>query len=439
MIPPVIDLSETLNKVSAKIEQLDKKVYQYKFIITAIDSKMRETACLAAEVANCQLEIIQHLLSVPSQERDFSIAKQSLEEKLEEVRKNYLDNYTFHLNAKETYIEDDQQKILTDDKREKLKQEFSQKMDEAISFYKNKTIIDENTNLNITRSHLEENIIKTQEIYNALFKEKKNLTKEQNQQVASISSEYNQLLEEKKNIMRDLKVTDIYSATQVGAMDFVIEKINSLYFFNKKSTLNKPDKNGFTALHYAAYHNRLDVLILLLEQGANPSIKDSYGYQPLHWAAKQGAYATVRTLIEHKAPINGKGEYNRTPIHMSVFNGKIETTIFLLKNEANINSQTSIEDHKKTPLHDAVIHGDTEMVATLVGYSCLNVNLKDSMDHTPLYYAIADCRVDIAKLIIEHPSYSMPSDCGDPNHISKLIELNPNNHIEKLLRSYFHG
>ena len=423
MIPPVIDLSEKLNYVSSRIDQLNKKIHRYQFIITAIDTKLKETACLAAEVAFCQLEIIQNLLNIPSRERDFSIIQDSLDEKLKKVREDYLDNYNYHLLAQKEYIEDGQKKILTDDKSEELKNEFAKKMDEAISFYKNKTDIDENSNLNIIKSHLEEKIIKTQEIYDALFKEKKNLTKEQNKQMSSISSEYNQLLEEKKNMMRELKVTDIYSATQVGAMDFVIKKIDSLYFFNKRSTLNRLDNNGFSPLHYAAYHNRFDILMLLLEQGASCLVRDSYGYQPLHWAAKQGVYAIVRTLIEHNAPINGKGEYGRTPLHMAVFNGKIATTILLLDKRANINSQTSQEDNQKTPLHDAVIHGDAGMVKALVKYSDLNVNLTDSMNHTPLYYAIADGLLDIAELIMKHSSYSMPLDSNNPNHIDKLITL----------------
>ena len=418
MIPPVRELSEKLNCVSSKIEQLDKKIHRYRFIITAIDTKIKETACLAAEVAICQLEIVQNLLNMPLEERDFSIIQDSLDEKLKKVREDYLDNYSHHLLEKTEYVEE---KILTDDKREELKNEFAKKIDVAILMYKNETVIDENTDLKIIKSHLEENIIKTQEIYDALFKEKKNLTKEQDKQMSSISFEYNQLLEERKNIMKDLEVTDIYSAIQVGAMDFVIKKINSLYFFNKKFTLNRLDSIGFAPLHYAAYHNRFDMLMFLLEQGANCAIRDSYGYQPLHWAAKQGVYAIVRTLIEHNAPIDGKGEYDRTPLHMAVFNGKIATTLLLLDLGANINSQTSKEDNRKTPLHYAVIHRDAGMVKALVGYSRLNVHLTDSRNNTPLYYAITDGLLGIVKLIIQHPGfYSMPSDPNNPNHIENV-------------------
>ena len=423
MIPPVIELSDQLNYVSGQIEQLNKKIHRHQFIITAIDTKMKETACLAAEVAHCQLEIVQNLLDKPLEERDFSTIQDSLDDKLKKVREDYLDGYNHHLITQTKYFQDGQKKILTDDKREELKQEFAQKMDAAISFYKNKTIIDENSNLNIIKSHLEENIIKTQEIYDALFKEKKNLTKEQNKQMSSISSEYNQLLEEKKNMMRELKVTDIYSAIQVGAMDFVIEKIKDLSSRNEKSTLNMVDNNGFSPLHYAAYNNRLDILMLLLEQGANPSIKDSYGYQPLHWAAKQKVYAIVRKLIDYNAPIDGKGEYARTPLHMAVFNKKIANTNLLLDKGANINSQTSKEDGQKTPLHDAVINGDEEMVKALLRHSDLNVNLTDSINHTPLYYAIEYGYIGIAKLITEHRSYLMPSDSNNPNHINNLITL----------------
>jgi len=51
---------------------------------------------------------------------------------------------------------------------------------------------------------------------------------------------------------------------------------------------------GYTPLIWAVQFNRLDVIKLLLEHGADADLCDAQGYTPLHWACR---YADNRTAI----------------------------------------------------------------------------------------------------------------------------------------------
>ena len=58
------------------------------------------------------------------------------------------------------------------------------------------------------------------------------------------------------------------------------------------------NKFGMTPLHHAAVHGASDVLLALLESGADPNKPDAQGRLPLHWTAAKGHVAGSRVLIE---------------------------------------------------------------------------------------------------------------------------------------------
>ena len=407
MITPYIDYNETLNNFTSQMECVEKRILRYRFVITALDAKIRETACLIVEVATCQLKIIEDLLNTPANQRNFSAATEKLKEKVEIVKSEYLENYASHLRARDAYVKENGSSILlTEEKRKKLQDKFLRIMNETISshFQKNPKI-DETANLKYTKQHFEELIRENQEVYNQLFDEKTTL---QEKEQENIMPEYKALFQQRENIRRNFVVTDIYSASQIGNVDFIQKAIKSLGFFERKATLlNTLNEHGFAPLHYAAYNAQSNVLDFLLKQDADPSIKDRFGYQPLHWAAKKGDPKSIRSLLEHGADINSRGAYGRTPLHMAVFNGNVDTARLLLDKGADINAQTTEEDSRKTPLHDAVIHGDQKMVEALLEYEQINVQIQDIciLKRTPLDHALQHGLNEIAATIQKHASH----------------------------------
>ena len=48
------------------------------------------------------------------------------------------------------------------------------------------------------------------------------------------------------------------------------------------------DKDGDTALHYAVAREKIECISLLLEAGANPTLKNEKGFTAMHEGAKRG-------------------------------------------------------------------------------------------------------------------------------------------------------
>ncbi|XP_050333974.1 palmitoyltransferase Hip14 [Bactrocera neohumeralis] len=85
---------------------------------------------------------------------------------------------------------------------------------------------------------------------------------------------------------------DIVKATQYGAIARVRELIESGW------DVNQPDSETVTLLHWAAINNRRDIIRYFLEKGA---IVDAVGGElnatPLHWATRQGHLGSVVLLM----------------------------------------------------------------------------------------------------------------------------------------------
>ena len=90
---------------------------------------------------------------------------------------------------------------------------------------------------------------------------------------------------------------------------------------------------GSTALHWAAAHDRHDVIETLLDAGAFVDAQDDYGVTPLRTACRFGSLETVRLLIERGALAAGTRATNyfgETPLVTAIRAGRVEIVTFLL-------------------------------------------------------------------------------------------------------------
>ena len=67
--------------------------------------------------------------------------------------------------------------------------------------------------------------------------------------------------------------------------------------------VNEKDRDGKTALHYAAVNNVENAAELLISYGADFSIKDIVGKTPLHYAIEHDSEETANLLLSHGAKI----------------------------------------------------------------------------------------------------------------------------------------
>jgi len=70
---------------------------------------------------------------------------------------------------------------------------------------------------------------------------------------------------------------------------------------NGKVNLDFQNKDGMTALHYAASKTNGFITRLLLLAGANPDIPDYLGNTPLHVAANYNAFVAAQVLLDYHA------------------------------------------------------------------------------------------------------------------------------------------
>lgn len=88
-------------------------------------------------------------------------------------------------------------------------------------------------------------------------------------------------------------------------------------------------------LHLACEIGNIEIVQLLLENGADIDVLDNYFMTPLHYASNRNHFKTIKLLIKHKAKINVFDVHDRLPIHLTTDQN---ITKYLLKKGSYINS-----------------------------------------------------------------------------------------------------
>ena len=93
---------------------------------------------------------------------------------------------------------------------------------------------------------------------------------------------------------------DIHSLTFKGKLTEIVDFINSLEEREIDLEMNKKDKEGKIALHYAAYLGFKNILLYLLSYGCNPTTVDNQGQCIYHILAYRGELQAMQTLLNYE-------------------------------------------------------------------------------------------------------------------------------------------
>lgn len=125
----------------------------------------------------------------------------------------------------------------------------------------------------------------------------------------------------------------------------------------------------------------LQMLIFLIEKGANVNLFDDRKTSPLHLACEYGSFQMIEILIKKKAEINIKNDKLRSPLFLACRSGRDYDVInLLIKNGADVNTR---DKNKNTPLHQAAASCDSSVIRLLIEKGA-NVNSRNLYDETPL-------------------------------------------------------
>ena len=144
------------------------------------------------------------------------------------------------------------------------------------------------------------------------------------------------------------------------------------------------DYSGKTPLHVIIYwkRERVDIVRLLLDSGADVNAVTDRGSTPLHLAAACGFEKCVALLLERGAAIDSMDELGRTPLYMAGRSGGKSMLGLLLS------------------MHTASRKGDLAAVSSLLDKYPQLIHLRDEEGKTPLHHAVENNHVKIAALLI---------------------------------------
>jgi ankyrin repeat protein len=156
---------------------------------------------------------------------------------------------------------------------------------------------------------------------------------------------------------------DVFEAAALGRVD-PLERL--LKRSAKRATAFS--KDGFTALHLAAYFGRPEAARLLLERGADVHARSKNSrlptVQPLHSAAAGRQTEVARLLLEHGADPNATQAGGWTPLHSAAANGNVDLVRLLLECGADPKKQS---DDRTPPVEFAIENRHYEVVSLLRG------------------------------------------------------------------------
>ena len=142
----------------------------------------------------------------------------------------------------------------------------------------------------------------------------------------------------------------------------------------------------------------LDIIVALLDKGADVDARDSLGETALQKAVKLGHDKIIRILIDRGADINVQDRFGETAILKCAKNGKKKIATLLLERGANVNVK-NVEN--ETALIKAVENGYDKIVALLLNNHA-SVNERDKNYRTPLMLAAGMRNRRVAAELLKH-------------------------------------
>jgi len=153
---------------------------------------------------------------------------------------------------------------------------------------------------------------------------------------------------------------DIFDAASVGRTARVAELLD-----RDPSLVNAFSGDGFFPLALAAFFGFPETVRLLLARGADASqvARNPMKIQALH-SAVTGSFDSVKLLVEAGAPVNGKQDKGWTPLHEAVNRNDLEMTRYLVAHGADPRLQN---DEGKSAIGLAADKGFGEVLKVLKG------------------------------------------------------------------------
>ena len=245
----------------------------------------------------------------------------------------------------------------------------------------------------------------------------------------------------REKMMTDQSFENIFEAAKSGSVEDVKYFVETLGI-----DVNAKNEDGWTPLHIAAYsHNSLEMLQLLVAQGADAHVINNKGETLLHTVAGRGGVLEdysfqdvkiefLKYLVSLGIDVNVKDEEGETLLHHAVLHDSdVEVLRYLVSQGADAKAKT-----KKgwTLLHSVAAYEPSEEILKYIVSQCIegytnnedgenplcrkkldkykieilqylvshghNINAKDKESKTLLHYAAKGVSIEIVQYLVSH-------------------------------------
>ena len=105
--------------------------------------------------------------------------------------------------------------------------------------------------------------------------------------------------------------------------------------------VNQLSVDGTTALHWAVYRKDLELVQMLLDEDADPNLRNDYGATPMTVASEHGDFAILQALIDAGGDIESPNSEGQTLLMAVARTGHTDTAKLLLDKGAKVNASES--------------------------------------------------------------------------------------------------
>ena len=195
----------------------------------------------------------------------------------------------------------------------------------------------------------------------------------------------------------NLKATDGMNCLHIAADQGHLNLCKTLI---KKHNLDleKPNDDGWTALHYSAKNDSYELVKFFTDMGIDTNLKATDEMNCLHIAADYGHLNLCKTFInEYNVDVQLPDNDGWTALHFSSRNGSFEIVKYLINMGIDINHKTK---HGMNCLHIATHYGHLNLCKALINEYNVDVQLPDNNGWTALHFSPRNGSYEIVKYFI---------------------------------------
>ncbi len=158
--------------------------------------------------------------------------------------------------------------------------------------------------------------------------------------------------------------------------------------------------------------SRINIMKLLIENGANINYTDENGFNPLNIAIESGDMELTKFLITNGANVNSLMQDGVSLIGYAIAQNNMDLLQILIENGANVN-YTGGDSWANTPLQTASRLGLDNVVRILLTRNA-DINAVDMNGNTALHTAALNSQLSIVKLLLEkNPNLDIQNKVGN--------------------------